>query len=489
MSYYVRSKLIRPSTTSNHDRPLDNSSVRESRLVKQNTTFKTGREKENLYDENIKLKSQLNEQTQLLLQSRSKVQQLERELQRFKNLIEDSIKPETSQQKIQIERYGLIMKMKNKIKQLILELQSKSKELIKLKRTMRFTNFQELEIELKNYIDETLRLRSKLEYNEQMIAVQSSAEPLEKQILHLEKTIKILQKDNQEYNSKQLNNDFITSKLQIQLEETLKQNEKQFKEIINFEQMVKELNEYNRQCNDLISQLQLQIKAQMQSHQNTTQEELLKIQSSYEQLQIKYSQEIDTKGQEIRSLKTEIQRLNLHIQDMEKIIEIQEDKIREIEYSVYSPVAKVGQIESPLQNGFKIMQIEMKQQIINKKLPRVQFTDIREICMKVRLNLVRNRVQYQEIEDYFNEQEELSIHQLKNILHKPPFEIQDHQQIKLFSRYLVEDNSEDYVIYDQDRKNKTSIIKSVMKKIVGKYEILSNEQELSILQSIQQVKI
>lgn len=32
-------------------------------------------------------------------------------------------------------------------------------------------------------------------------------------------------------------------------------------------------------------------------------------------------------------------------------------------------------------------------------------------------------------------------------------------------------------MYDQDRKNSTAIIKSVIKKIVGKYEILSDEQE------------
>ncbi|CAD8069493.1 unnamed protein product [Paramecium sonneborni] len=486
MSFYVRSKLVRPQTTSNHNRPLDNSSIRESRLLKQFTTPKMGREKENLYDENIKLKSQLNEQTQQLIQQKSKIQQLERELQRFENLIEDSIKPETCQQKVQIERHGLIMKMKTKQKQLILELQSKSKELIQLKRTMRFTNYQELEIELKNYVDETIRLRSKLEYNEQMIAIQSSAEPLEKQIMHLEKTIKVLQKDNQELNSKQLNNDIITSKLQIQLEECLKQNEKQLNDIIHYEQMVKELNEYNRQCNDLIQKLQLQNKAQLQSQQNTSSDELFKIQSQLEQLQIKYQQEMDNKGQEIRSLKTEIQRLNLHMQDMERMIENQEDKIREMECSVYSPVSRVGNVESPLQNGFKIMQIEMKSQVVKKKLPRVQFTDIREICMRVRLNLVRHRIQYEDVEKYFNEQEELSIHQVKNILHKPPFEIHDHQQIKLLSRYLVEDNSEDFLIYDQDRTNQTSIIKSVMKKIVGKYEILSNEEEQSIQQSIQQ---
>ncbi|CAD8148051.1 unnamed protein product [Paramecium octaurelia] len=486
MSYYIRPKLNRPQTTSNHNRPLDNSAIRDSRLVKQYTTPKMGREKENLYDENIKLKSQLNELTQQLLYARSKIQQLERELQRFENLIEDSIKPETSQQKVQIERYGLIMKMKTKQKQLVLELQNKTKELIELKRTMRFTNYQELEIELKNYIDETLRLRQKLEYNEQMIAIQSSAEPLEKQILHLEKTIKVLQRDNIELNSKQLNNDVITSKLQVQLDESIKQNEKQLNEIIRYEQMVKELNEYNRQCNDIISQLQLQNKVQVQSQQNTTSEELFKVQSQLEILQNKYQQDMDLKNQEIRSLKTEVQRLNLHIQELEKIIENQEDKIREIECSVYSPVSRAGNAESPLQNGFKIMQIEMKSQVMKKKLPRVQFIDIREICMRVRLNLVKHKVQYQDIEKYFNDSEELSIHQVKNILHKPPFEIHDHQQIKLLSRYLVEDNSQDYLIYDQDRTNQTSIIKSVMKKIVGKYEILQNEEEKSILQSIQQ---
>ncbi|CAD8054947.1 unnamed protein product [Paramecium primaurelia] len=41
-------------------------------------------------------------------------------------------------------------------------------------------------------------------------------------------------------------------------------------------------------------------------------------------------------------------------------------------------------------------------------------------------------------------------------------------------------------MYDQDRTTQTAIINSVMKKIVGKYEILSSEEEQSILKSIQQ---
>jgi hypothetical protein len=47
---------------------------------------------------------------------------------------------------------------------------------------------------------------------------------------------------------------------------------------------------------------------------------------------------------------------------------------------------------------------------LKKKLPKVQYTDIRYVCMRMKLNLVRNKVPSSEVEKYFSEYEEMSIH-------------------------------------------------------------------------------
>jgi hypothetical protein len=51
------------------------------------------------------------------------------------------------------------MKLKTKQKQLVEELINKTKEVDTLKRTQKTTHIQELEIELQNFMDETIRLR------------------------------------------------------------------------------------------------------------------------------------------------------------------------------------------------------------------------------------------------------------------------------------------------------------------------------------------
>ena len=46
-------------------------------------------------------------------------------------------------------------------------------------------------------------------------------------------------------------------------------------------------------------------------------------------------------------------------------------------------------------------------------------------------------------------------------------------------RYLVEDNQEEFIIFDEERHNDFTVIKSIIKKLIGKYELFTeNEIEL-----------
>lgn len=56
--------------------------------------------------------------------------------------------------------------------------------------------------------------------------------------------------------------------------------------------------------------------------------------------------------------------------------------------------------------------------------------------------------------------------------------------VTLLARYLVEDNQEDFLIYDEERFNDVTIVKSVLKKLIGKYQLFEREELINIKFSI-----
>lgn len=48
----------------------------------------------------------------------------------------------------------------------------------------------------------------------------------------------------------------------------------------------------------------------------------------------------------------------------------------------------------------------------------------------------------------------------------------------LVSRFLIEDNTDDYIIVDENRTQDTTIIRDVFKKLVNKYVLFTSEEEL-----------
>ena len=58
---------------------------------------------------------------------------------------------------------NLIQNLKAQIKELRTDVKKKEDEVLKIKRTLKSTNIQELEVEMKLYVDECTRLRHMLE--------------------------------------------------------------------------------------------------------------------------------------------------------------------------------------------------------------------------------------------------------------------------------------------------------------------------------------
>ena len=55
------------------------------------------------------------------------------------------------------------------------------------------------------------------------------------------------------------------------------------------------------------------------------------------------------------------------------------------------------------------------------------------------------------------------------------------------ARYTIEDNSEDKIIFDEYRSNDISVIKTVFRNLIGKFEILSPKDEIKIHEDVADV--
>lgn len=71
---------------------------------------------------------------------------------------------------------------------------------------------------------------------------------------------------------------------------------------------------------------------------------------------------------------------------------------------------------------------------------------------------------------------------------REPFNVKNEKNLLLVSRYLVENNEESYVILDYNKTCETLIIKSIFKKLVGNYTLLSQNEEKLIYEKISTVQ-
>lgn len=67
----------------------------------------------------------------------------------------------------------------------------------------------------------------------------------------------------------------------------------------------------------------------------------------------------------------------------------------------------------------------------------------------------------------------------KKTLMQYPFELKD-EEAHILARYLVEDSSNEHVYCDENNEHKRSVVKSIIKALVGDYDILSGERQTQV---------
>lgn len=68
-----------------------------------------------------------------------------------------------------------------------------------------------------------------------------------------------------------------------------------------------------------------------------------------------------------------------------------------------------------------------------------------------------------------------------------PFCITDAKDLTLLCRYLVEDNQEEFLIFDEERHNNVTVVKSIIKKLIGKFELFTENEIKEIRAELEKV--
>jgi hypothetical protein len=77
------------------------------------------------------------------------------------------------------------------------------------------------------------------------------------------------------------------------------------------------------------------------------------------------------------------------------------------------------------------------------------------------------------------EEEYITMHEVKEILRGYPFELSE-EESHMLARYMIEDSMKDHVYVDLNNEQKRSVVKSILKALVGDYRILEGERQLQV---------
>ncbi|KAL4483006.1 hypothetical protein ABPG74_019032 [Tetrahymena malaccensis] len=309
-------------------------------------------------------------------------------------------------------------------------------------------------------------------------------------------------------NSK-LNNQLIIKIEKIkELEDKQRRDTQEWQERIESIRIQKEIAERNYNQEQLMNKnLEDKIKAledllEQQQHQNVT--ELVKVDSdsqfkikrnesqdstpytqkaSQQQQQQQYSQFHQTKTSENSNLSYPVQQ-----QQQNSSQAIHENTNKDFQKQQNIPSLQ-AQIQEKIRNSTSKRPSELLQK---KLMPRVNLYDVNKIGKDLRFSLKTKKIRFEEIDHYLITPElrkrgRANIMEIVAILQKEPFCINNDDDALSVARYMVEDNSEDKLIFDEARSNDISVIKTVFRNLVGKYEILTPKEELKIHEDVSDI--
>ena len=378
-----------------------------------------------------------------------------------------------------MDQSTLIVALKKQVKEQKEELKAKHDEIEGMKRSAKMTRVQEIEIELKTYMDENIRLKNAFE---ELMRLKPEIKPedynlLEERYYQQGNLIETLQRDHARIGSeiKYLEEENYNLRVAKDHESKVVQNQKS--EISKLKKQVKdkdqklqnaykaELSGYNRNAflkNEDRSKADIddhELKRQLEQKDKTIDDLRHKLNAAG-----KGHSGAQNQAGEVNKLKEQYAEL--------------ESKYRALLNVHYPSDEKKRPSERPSSKFEGDLSVESRDDSRGgKKVKRVHPEIASDIGYELSLKLRIRRIRLEEILKQFERSgSKLSIADLRNMLAQEPFKIKDDNNALLLARYLVEPHDEETLNLDLNRSNDTTAIKNLFRKLVGNYNLLDEDE-------------
>ncbi|CAD8202076.1 unnamed protein product [Paramecium pentaurelia] len=444
---------IRPIT---QDQQRNSLQQKRQKMIPQAILY----DRESLYEEVINAK-QINNNLQRENQAlHTKIKMMDEELQRMVRatpISEQVINPmESFYQDSKPMKQHLIMDLKKQLRRLQEESIKKDQQIQFLQKNTKAMKIKELEIELLSYQQEAQRLKALMgmKFNDSdndLLRLRADYKLLEDELKQLKIKCKEYESKATMYYNEKLKKDKLNQYLKNQIE-SLKFKDPEYKK-------QNKITENEQQLKQDIDQKQVQIDTLISS--------LKAKDAQYAELD-KRMKELEREQQQIiDQLERDRQQLREQCNSLKEEVSQQSGRRRTVQNNSF------------LENKLEILP-EGPEIIDQKKklLPCVTKDDVNLICKQIKFKLKAMKVPFEKIDNFIHGDVHsvIRIEELNEMLQAEPFLLNEVESLKV-ARYLIEDNDERFVEFSLLAEGLIARAKSILKNLIGKYNLLEKNEE------------
>jgi len=372
----------------------------------------------------------------------------------------------------------LELELKEQVKKIKEEKVKIEIEYSNLKKSIRSTRFQELNNEIKTYIDECQRLRKLCEEyeNKRPELTPEDIQAIEEKIIQQSNIIKNLQKENETANLLLSQKDTEIAELRSKNELLQSKNAKLSANSKLFFKQKKQLAENAKTIQTLKNQLSL-LKPDITGNEFASYKsrinELLKSQSELKE-------KLEQREKRIKLLESK----KIAATKQNSLLSMSESECRELKGKI---VDYEHQIEALSQRTGITNTMPLKKTIVKA----VELEEIKDIVAEIRLNLRLLKIEKSEIKEkifgnLIGLDDPISIYELLKIFKRRPLNLQKADEVLLLARYLIEPMELMEIEFNELAENTVKTVLEKLENVLGEYKIWNEEMLLNIKNQIEQ---
>ncbi|CAK90637.1 unnamed protein product (macronuclear) [Paramecium tetraurelia] len=486
---------------------VDNKQVSDTRLTDPRLTPRyIKKDKEELYSDLLLLQQKYNQCQDENTKLKTQISSLEKQVIHLTDLVRN-VEMFCNKKTSHFNEFQL----KKQIQDLKSNLKTKVQELESLKQNVKTTKIDEIRIELQESHIECLRLRTMLDQQiRQQVLFNYNDHTLIEEKLYIQ---------SQMMNQLKTENDQMTGLLKIQEEETYYYKNllaETLKTVRRYEEAIEDLHKNLKGKNQFMDKLAQKIEA-LKSTNNGLADRVVKVEDLKEEIRL-LKCTIEDQNKQIQSVLSDNEYLKGMVHEL-KIKNNEKSEIQAKEKKVLQDqIAKISSQYDLLDDKYKnllLIQVQAKNKetvqsslihkkeqtvgltlknnndsfqqqkiYVPKKLRAIKTNDILHIGEELNYRFrVKEIILIDVIEQFLfdddnKKEKKVSIKQLQKSFEKEPFMLFEQDKALTFARFLIEDNSQEFVEFNIELTENLDRVKSIFTKIVGKYRIFTPDEEM-----------